>query len=128
MAKAKAAAKPSSSPPSSVADLLNALEEEMLSKTAGGSLYGKKIEAISSGKAILAVDRETQTAIVQSALDRLEDLEARIAAIRSKLKGHESHNPHLQPGWMELWNPRWVFLEMLRALLRRSLPLSEDTL
>jgi hypothetical protein len=109
-------------------DLLDQLVKELLPRIVGGSYYGKKIEDVPAGKKILALDRRTQAALVDVALDRLEPLEEKVAAIRSKLEGSYAYNPHMAPGWYDVWNPRWVLLETLRVLLRRALPLSETTL
>ncbi len=71
-------------------------------------------------KTILAQDRETQAVLVGAALDRLEKLDAKIAA---KRKPSDSI-----PGGAGLWWPRVALSDTLRELLRRALPLNEATL
>jgi hypothetical protein len=127
VAKKNAAAAVPTDAPKAVNDLLDQVTKEFLPKIDGGNYYGKKIEDVPTGKKILAQDRETQAVIVSAALDRLEALEPKITKIRSKLEGAAAYNAHHEPGWYDFWQPRWVLLEALRALLRRTLPLSEAT-
>ncbi len=108
-----------------VDELLEKLIKEFLPKVEGGSYYGKKLDNATFGKKILAQNRETQAKIVGVVLDKLMVLEEKIAAFRLKLTGPDVWNVHHQPGWFDIWNPRWVLMETLRALLRRDLPLPE---
>jgi hypothetical protein len=108
-------------------ELLDAVTKEFLPKIEHGSFYGKKLEDAAAGKKIVAQSRDIQAAIVDTALERLHELEKKITRHRSTLKGNEAYNPHLKPGWSAIWYPRWVLLETLRMLLRRALPLSETT-
>src|SRR5262245_38087964 len=105
--------------------LLDAVMKEFLPKLDIGMLYGKKLDQAQAGKAILAQDRETQANIVRAALDRLAALESQITEIREQ-PGNR-HNPHFDRRWPKVWGPRWVLLETLRGVLRRTLPLDEDT-
>jgi hypothetical protein len=127
VAKKKSDAAPPSEAAKKADELLDKVTKQFLPKIDGGSYYGKKLDDVPAGKTILAQDRETQSVLVSVVLDRLKDMETKIAAFRARLKDFEVYNPHLKPGWFTLWNPRWVLLETLRALLRRSLPLSEAT-
>ncbi|HJZ92092.1 MAG TPA: DUF4132 domain-containing protein [Gemmataceae bacterium] len=110
------------------AALIDRAIQQFLPRIETGNYYGQKIEKVPAGKTILAQDREVQAAIVRAALDRLPVLEEKIAAHRSKLKGSEKYNPNARPGWDEIWQPRFVLLEMLRGLLRKALPLTEADL
>jgi hypothetical protein len=109
-------------------ELLDQVTKEFLPTIEGGSFHGKKLEDVPAGKTIVAQDRETQVAILKVALDRLAGLEPKIAAFRARLDDFYVDNPHCKPGWWPLWNPRWVLVETLRGLLRRTLPLDEATL
>jgi hypothetical protein len=124
VAKKKSDVVPSSG---AAGELLDAVTKEFLPKVEDYSCYDKKVEDMPTGKTILALDREAQAILVNTALDRLEELELKIASFHPQLKGIEENNPHLKPGWLTLSNPRYVLLEVLRALLRRSLPLNEET-
>jgi hypothetical protein len=128
VAKAKAPPPAGADAVATANELLDRVAKEFLPKIVGGSFYGKKIESVPGGKAIVAQDRATQAALVRAALDRLEGLEAEIAAFRSKYEAHDIHNVHHPPGWWDIWNPRRVLQETLRVVLRRALPLDEATL
>ncbi len=120
MAKAKAPPPASADPAATANHLLDQVTKELLPKVMGGAFYGKKIESVPAGKAILTQDRTTQAALVKAALDRLEGLEAKIAAFRAKYEARDVYNLHHQPGWWGIWTPRWMLDEMLRGLLRRA--------
>jgi hypothetical protein len=122
---------PRAAPPSEAAkkanEWLDKVTEEFLPEDEDGSYYGRKLDDLPTGKTILAQDRETQAVLVNAALDRLEDLEAKIAAFHARVKKSHRRNLYLKPEWYTLWNLRWVSLETLHGLLRRALPLSEAT-
>ena len=103
-------------------DLLDAAAKELLAKRESG-YYSAKLNEVPAGPRLLAQDQETQTAVVNTALDRLMDLEVQIAEYRLE----NAKKPSLT-GWPSLWNPRCVLVETLRGLLHRALPLDEATL
>lgn len=104
--------------------LLDQVTAEFLPRIEHGSYYGQKLDQVEAGRLILGQDRITQAAIVIAALRRLKDLEEKIGAFRKK---HGQNAPHHQ-GWSVIWQPRWVLLETLRGLLRKTLPLDEGAL
>jgi hypothetical protein len=84
---------------------------------------------VPAGRKVLGQDRETQAAIVSAALGRLEGLDARNRAYRSKLNSgvltpKQAAELHACAS-EEITDPIWVLTQTLRDLLRRSLPLSE---
>ncbi len=122
MAKRKPHAPPLSETERKANELLDKFVEEFNSKCFPGGCYNKKLNDFPKGKAILAQDGETQAALVNAILDRLEDLEAKIAAFDPQERKRNVRE------WTLIWTSRWPFVETLRGLLRRALPLSEATL
>jgi hypothetical protein len=101
-------------------ELLDKFIKEFFASKPGTNFFTKKLNNVPTGIAILAQDCETQAALVSTALDRLEDLETKIAAFDPQKRN--------TPEWSQVWTARWPLVEMLRGLLRRALPLSEATL
>jgi hypothetical protein len=109
-------------PPPEAAKKVNELLDKVVKQLVPANPYvtgvlAEKLGDVSAGKSILAQDRETQAAIVRAVLDRLEDLEPKIAACPS----------HHGVEWFAVWMPRWALLITLQSLLRRALPLDEET-
>jgi hypothetical protein len=111
--------KPHAAPPSEAAKKANELLDELVKRGSAFS-HGKKLNDVSVGKTILSQDREMQAVLVSAALDRLENWETKVAAFGSRDRNTQE--------WSRIWTSRWSFVEMLRGLLRRALPLSEATL
>ncbi len=114
---------PALSPPETARkanELLDKLLSDFAANRVGGFYHPKKLNEVPSGKTILAQDRETQVALVSAALDRLEELEAKMAAFDPQERSTTE--------WSLVWMSRWPFVETLRGLLRRTLPLSEAIL
>jgi hypothetical protein len=105
-------------------ELLDAAIAQFLPAIQDGSYYGRKIEEVPAGLAMIALDRDTQGGLVSIVLDRLTDLEAKIAEHRANLKGSSVQS--MSPAWKAIWDPRWVLKETLRGLLRRNLHLPES--
>jgi hypothetical protein len=127
VAKKKASEPATPSPPPDAGLLLDAVVKEFLPKFGGGA-RGKKIESLPTPRKILALDPAAQADVLKVALDRLEELEGRLIAFRAGLKGFEATAPQRQPGWAAIWDPRWALAEMVGALLRHDLPLTEPVL
>jgi hypothetical protein len=104
-------------------ELLDKLTKEFLPKMEDG-IYGKKLDDVPMGKTILAQDSATQAVLVSTAVYRLEELDPKIAAMRTRYED----DYYRKPNWSDLWNSYGVLLMTLRGLLRRSLPLSEATI
>jgi hypothetical protein len=124
MAKAKAVTPDPVGRAKQAGELLDGLMTEFLPKVQGGAYWGKKLDDIPSGKRILAVDRDTQAAVVREALDRLEPIERDLSGLRARQKPGMIFDDRAE--WIRVWSPRWVLVEALRALLRRELPLDES--
>ncbi len=101
-------------------ELLDKVIADFESSRVGGFFQLKKINEFPTGKTILAQDCETQVALVRAALDRLEELETKMAVFAPQERATTE--------WSVAWLSRWPFVETLRGLLRRALPLSEATL
>lgn len=108
--------------------ILAEMKKEWSSRFRSGGEYGVRVEDCGPGKWILGQNRDTQAAIVAAASVQLVELEKNITEFRAKLDSGRAENPHSVAGWGRIWNPRWVLMETLRFLLRRSLPLTEPTL
>src|SRR6478672_11481205 len=65
-------------------ELLEALMVEFLPKVEGGSYWGTKLDEFPSGKQILALDRDAQSAIVRTLLDQLDEIERKLTDYRGK--------------------------------------------
>ncbi|HAB16762.1 MAG TPA: DUF4132 domain-containing protein [Verrucomicrobiota bacterium] len=85
-----------------------------------------KVERKKAGRVILGADREMQGRYVATLVARLIPLEQRITEFRAR---HDFDvNIHLEEGWDKLRDPHSILIELLRLLLKRKLPLSEETL
>jgi hypothetical protein len=120
VAKRKTQASSSSEAATKPNELLDKFIKEYFGSKPGTNFFTKKLNNVPAGITILAQDCETQAALVSAALDRLEDLETKIAAFDPQKRN--------TPEWSDVWTARWPLVEMLRGLLRRALPLSEATL
>ena len=78
------------------AKLLDTLTAEYLLVIKDGSYYGKKIEEAPSWKLVIDQGREEHVAMVRASLERLSDLENKIAIFRSKLDAPIYHPQDLQ--------------------------------
>jgi hypothetical protein len=85
-----------------------------------------KVEKKKAGKAILDAERDVQSRYVAALVTRLGPLEKRINALRANAR--DKANVHHEKGWDKLRNPHSILIEMLRALLKRNLPLSDAEL
>src|SRR6185503_7713075 len=90
------------------------------------SLMDLKVEKKKAGKAILDAGRDVQSRCVAALVTRLGPLEKRMNALRANAR--DKHNVHHEKGWDKLRNPHSILIEMLRALLKRNLPLSDAEL
>jgi hypothetical protein len=97
-------------------ELLDKATKELLPANTYDGSCDKKLDDVPAGKTILAQDAETQTVIVGAALDRLEELDAKLAAVRSQAE--ETKIERL----------RSVLVLILEGLLYSALPLSEATM
>jgi hypothetical protein len=94
-------------------DYVDAVQKAFLPQIEESPYFsGKKLTDVAAGRALLALDRPTQAEVVRVALGRLADLEPKVAATPISRR-------------QKLWMTRWVLMETIRSLLRRSLPLSE---
>ena len=103
-------------------ELLDAVAKQLFPDLGTTNLYGKKIEKAPAGRAILALDLPTQAVVVSVALDRLAGVEQKLAAYDAA-STEETFDVRKHS---RLWNPRYLLLEIVRALLRRALPLAEE--
>ena len=128
MPATKAPAKPSRPLPAPTgADLVDQLLVQLWPRIAHGYWSSKKIKLTDAvaGRAILAGDRQTQAAAVAAVVDHLYRWNQDYAAYAATLGPNEVNGS--RPEWEPLYNRRCLFEEVLRVLLRRSLPLTEAT-
>jgi hypothetical protein len=97
-------------------ELLEQATTELLPANTYDGKGNKKLGDVPAGKTILAQDNETRTVVLSAALDRLEQLDAKLAAVRSQTE--ETKIERL----------RSVLVLILEGLLRSALPLSEATM
>jgi hypothetical protein len=77
----------------------------------------------------LALDREQQAEMVGALVPRLGKLDQKIREFRAKLpEGVKRWNPHMEPGWFDIWYPRSSLNNLLESLLARKLPLGSARL
>ena len=94
----------------------------------GGSFYTIKTDGLRGAKDILSADRETQSKTVDALIARLEPLENRFNDLYRRARAKNDYNVHMMKGWDAIRSPQSVLIELLRALLKRDLPLSADTM
>src|SRR5262245_14518973 len=88
----------------------------------GGSYFSIKIQKSRAARDILATDREGQSRAVTALIARLQPLEKRFNDLYRRAKNDP--NVHMMKGWYTIRSPQAVLIELLRALLKRDLPLS----
>lgn len=91
-----------------------------------GGLYGAELTDTETGPLLLSLDRGEQARGVALLLDRLVELDHRVEALGSE--SEQGQGSGGGPGWESTWNRRWVALMALRGLMRRKLPLEDETL
>jgi hypothetical protein len=115
VAKKKTESAPSVTSAKQVDTLLDKVTQELLPANTYDGTGNKKLGNVPTGKTILAQDQATQTAILNTALDRLDELDSKLAA---------AHSPSEE---RKIERLRSVHLLVLEGLLLAS-PLSEATL
>lgn len=125
MAK-RAAAEPTSSPRDAATLGRQYLDPVIEEFEAAAERWRGGIQNVSSGKAILDLDRPTQAVLVRAAVERLTDFESTILKFVASQK-ENTPQAHVKATWQKVWNPRRALKECLADLLRRELPLEEST-
>jgi hypothetical protein len=122
-AKKQPAAPASSEAVQALAPLLDDVVGEVFIKDSEYMLVGpfqRKVDAVPSGKKILEQGRQEPNPVVNLSLDRIRDLEGKAAKF-----GQDKRSTI---GFQKIWRSRAVVVEILRLLLRRKLPLDEQTI
>ena len=106
---------------------LEALIDELLAEPRGvGHLYQLRLDQRKAGEKMLALDRESQAALVPLLSDRLNPLERRLKVLVSRLETEAAFGASAEQS--NLVFSRHLLALALNALLRRKLPLTDTTL
>ncbi len=81
-----------------------------------------KFKETLAGRAILAEAPDASRRTVLALLARVAWLDGKVEAIRER----SPVNPHMEPGWGEIWPWRRALHEVMATLLRRKLPFTRD--
>ncbi len=82
-----------------------------------------------AGQLIFDADAEQGRRFARATLQQVAHWDAECDKIRAQGKNAvERANPHLRPGWSDVWGRRRRTAEILLVLVRRNLPFTEDDL
>lgn len=91
--------------------------------------YHTELRKLSGRQVFLEPDPAVARRYVVVATEMAHALDRQAAEIRARAASDiERMNPHLVPGWGEVWAPRQLAQAIVGALMRRALPLQKDDL
>jgi len=108
--------------------LISAVLKERLTTQAHREGYTMALSSTDAGKEIAAQSTEENLEIVRAAVLRALVLDVRMVVYAEDRKEMERWIYHNAPGWLEILQPRRVIGDLIDALLRRRLPVTEDDL
>jgi hypothetical protein len=110
-------------------DDLDALVEALLAENPVGKyggLYGVELGDTATGPKLLALDRAAQAVVVNRLMDRLAEYDRQLERLHPRAIQRPSLE--LAPEWRRGGVPRQIAVLAMRELLRRKLPLTDETI
>jgi hypothetical protein len=105
------------------------VEDAIASRDERRSYQDVELKSQSSGRIMLEATPDEARRYVHAAVLQAAYWDRRASEFRAQgTTDIDRNNPHLRPGWQELWSRRRVAMTVVSTLMRRSLPFEEPEL